>query len=77
MAALGFGSDRIRTLGFMATDISHRVIMLFLRFLGILLIFAGKEAMHEILDEFETRSYLTTYDVVSCQWASEKIPIDI
>ena len=51
-ASVGFDPDRIRTLVFMATDSSHRVIMgktASSRFL----ILAGNDDMHESLDEFE------------------------
>ena len=57
--SVGFDPDRIRTLVSMATDSSHRVLMgkrrphifsnAFDRFLFIL---AGKDDMHESLDEF-------------------------
>ena len=60
LAALGFGPDRIRTLVSMATESSHRVIMvkmvspLFLCcFHPILFILAGNKDMHESSDKFE------------------------
>ena len=60
LAASGFGPDRIRTLVSMATESSHRIIMvkmvspLFLGcFYPILFILAGKKDMHESSDEFE------------------------
>ena len=43
----------------------------------ILFKLAGNEDMHNILDEFEFRPYLTTDYGVSSPWASEKIPIDL
>ena len=43
----------------------------------ILFKLAGNEDMHNILDEFEFRTDLTTDYGVSCPWASEKIPIDL
>ena len=67
LAALGFGPDRIRTLVSMATESSHRVIMvktvspLFLGcFSSILFILAGNEDVHESSDEFEFQPDWTT-----------------
>ena len=68
LAALGFGPDRIRTLVSMATESSHRVIMvktvspLFLScfFHPILFILAGNENVHESSDEFEFQPDWTT-----------------
>ena len=67
LAALGFGPDRIRTLVSMATESSHRVIMvktvspLFLGcFYPILFILAGNEEVHESSDEFEFQPDWTT-----------------
>ena len=42
----------------------------------ILFIFAGKEDMHYISDEFEFRPDRTTDYGVSCPWASKNFPID-
>ena len=60
LAALGFGPDRVRTLVSVATESSHRVIMVkrCLHFFSavfhpILFILAGNKDMHESLDEFE------------------------
>ena len=59
LAALGFGPDRIRTLVSMATESSHRVIMvktvspLFSAVSHLILfILASNEDMHESSDEF-------------------------
>ena len=67
LAALSFGPDRIRTLVSMATESSHRVIMvktvspLFLAvFHPILFILVGNEDMHESLDKFEFQPDWTT-----------------
>ena len=43
----------------------------------VLLILAGNEDMHKILDEFEFRSDRTTDYGVSCPWVSKKFPIDL
>ena len=43
----------------------------------ILFKLAGNEDMHNISDEFEFWPDQTTDYVVSCPWASEKIPIDL
>ena len=67
-AALGFGSDWIKTLVSMATDSSHRVIMektvlpLFFSavFHPILFILAGNDDMHKSLEEFEIQPDQTT-----------------
>ena len=68
-----FGADQFRTLVFMATDSSHRVIMGKRRhhvfsnvFDWILFILAGNDDMHESLDEFEIRPDSTTDYGVSC-----------
>ena len=61
LAALGFGSDRIRTLVSMATESFHRIIMVKRvspLFLGCFSsnpfhILAGRKDMHESSDEFE------------------------
>ena len=73
LAALGFGPDRIRTLVSMATESSHRVIMvktvspLFLCcFHPFLFILAGNKDMNESLDKFEFRLDWTTDCGVSC-----------
>ena len=67
LAALGFGPDRIRTLVSMATESSHRVIMvktmspLFSAvFHPILFILAGNEDVHESSKEFEFQPDWTT-----------------
>ena len=67
LAALGFGPDRIRTLVFMATESSHRVIMeeaelhfFSAVFHAILFILASNDDMHESSDEFEFRPDWTT-----------------
>ena len=70
LAALGFGPDRIRTLVSMATESSHRVIMvktvspLFLCCFSSdpfqVFILAGNKDMHENLDEFEFQPDWTT-----------------
>ena len=67
LAALGFGPDRIRTLVSMATESSHRVIMVktvspFFStvFHPILFILAGNEDVHESSDEFEYQPDWTT-----------------
>ena len=67
LAALGFKPDRIRTLVSMATESSHRVIMvktvsplLPAVFHPILFILAGNENMHESSDEFEFQPDWTT-----------------
>ena len=58
-AAVGFGPDRIRTLVYMATESSLRVIMVkclhffFAVFHPLLFILAGNDDMHESSDEFE------------------------
>ena len=59
-AALGFGSDRNRPLVSMATESSHRFIMvktvspLFLFFFHLILfILAGNDDMHESSDDLE------------------------
>ena len=72
-AALGFGTDQIRTLVDMATDSSHRVIMekrASSRFLGffdwILFILAGNYDIYKSLHEFEIRPDPTTDNRVSC-----------
>ena len=72
-ASVGFDSYRIRTLVSMATDSSHRVIMgktASSRFLEcfdrILFILAGKDNMHESLDEFEIWPDSTADYGVSC-----------
>ena len=66
-AALGFGPDQIKTLVSMATESSHRVIMvktvssLFSAvFHPILFILAGNEDMHESSNEFEFQPDWTT-----------------
>ena len=72
--ALGFGPDRIRTLVFMATDSSHRVIMggkrrrhnLSAVFDRILFILAGNDDIHKSLDEFEIWPDQTTDYGISC-----------
>ena len=43
----------------------------------VLLILAGNEDMHKILDEFEFQSDRTTDYGVSCPWVSKKFPIDL
>ena len=62
LAALGFGSDRIRTLVSMATDSSHRVIMgkpcdhsSYFIFDWFFFILAGNKDNHNISDGFEFR----------------------
>ena len=73
-AALGFGPDRIQTLVSMATNSSHRVIMvktvLRLNFLScfypILFILAGNDDMHGSSEEFEIQPDPTTDCGVSC-----------
>ena len=72
-AALSFGPDRIRTLVFMATDSSNRVIMgktassRFLEcFYQILFILTGNDEMHESLDELEIWPDSITDYGVSC-----------
>ena len=63
LAALGFGPDRIRTLVSMATESSHRVIMVKTvspLFHPILFMLAGNEDMHESSDEFEFQPDWTT-----------------
>ena len=73
-ASVGFDPDQIRTLVSMATDSSHRVIMVKKRrhhvfsnaFDQILFILAGKDDMHESLDEFEIWPDSTTDYGVSC-----------
>ena len=67
LAALGFWPDRIRTLVSMATESSHRVIMvktvspLFTAvFHPILFILAGNVDVHESSDEFEFQPDWTT-----------------
>ena len=67
LAALGFGPVRIRTLVSMATESSHRVMMvktvspLFSAvFHPILFILAGNEDMHESSDKFEFQPDWTT-----------------
>ena len=72
-ASLGFGPDRIRTLVSMATDSPHRVIMgktASSRFLNvfdrILFNLAGKDDMHESVDDFEIWPDSTTDYGVSC-----------
>ena len=67
LAALGFGPDRIGTQVSMATESSHRVIMvktvspLFSAVIHpILFILAGNEDMHESSDEFEFQPDWTT-----------------
>ena len=42
-----------------------------------LVILAGNEDMHKILDEFKFRPDRTTDYRVSCPWASKKFPIDL
>ena len=72
-AALGFGPDQIKTLVSMATESSHRVIMvktvspLFSAvFHRIVFILAGNEDMHESSNEFEFQPDWTTDLGVSC-----------
>ena len=72
-ASVGFDPVLIRTLVSMATDSSHRVIMgktassYFLNALDqILFILAGKDDMHESLDEFKICPDSTTDYGVSC-----------
>ena len=72
-ASVGFDPDRIRTLVSMATDSSHRDIMgktthhVFSNaFDRILFILAGKDDMHESLNEFEIWPDWTTDYGVSC-----------
>ena len=67
LAALGFGPDQIRTLVSMATETSHRVIMVKTvspLFLGgshpILFILAGNEYIHKSSDKFEFQPDWTT-----------------
>ena len=71
-AAIRFGLDRIRTLVFMATDSSHRVIMgkrcchfFLVVFDQIFFMLAGNEDMHES-SEFKVWPDLTTACGVSC-----------
>ena len=70
-AALGFGPDRLKTLVFMATGSSYRVIMektfFSVVFLPILFILADNDDMHGSLEEFEFQPDPTTTDCgVSC-----------
>ena len=83
-ASVGFDPDQIRTLGSMATDSSHRVIMgkrrhhVFSKaFDRILFILTGNDDIHESLDEFEIWPDSTTDYGVSCPLAYEKNPIDL
>ena len=80
-AALGFGSDWIKTLVSMATESAHWLTMgkndgssFSLLFLSD---FAGNEDKHKISDEFEFRPDRTTPYRVRCPWASQKFPIDL
>ena len=72
---LDFGPDQIRTLVFMATDSSHKVIMggklcprvFSTVFDRILFILAGNDDIHKSLDEFEIWPDSKTDYGISCK----------
>ena len=80
-AALGFGSDRIRTLVTMATDSSHRAIkgkIVSPRFSAvfdlIIFILAGNADIHMSLDEFgQIRPRTTKVAALECQKKSPNV----
>ena len=86
MAAIGFGADQIRTLVFMATYSSHKVIMgkaalsrFSTGFDRTLFILAGRDAIHKSLDEVKIgwiRSQTTEVAALERMKKSHKLIMD-